>query len=168
MTRAATHVYVVAFDDGIAKVGRTAQLSVRFGQLANEARVRGAAPVAFRNWRTEYANKVEAGLKGAAAERFARERGYEYFRAEFGDLVAHLEARLPYWGFQLGQSEITPSPIGDRYTPTDLAQQMSLGQKFFEEEMRSGRLPTEVPLRATHEEVMSWLRSLPTDKPAAA
>lgn len=168
MRRAATHVYAIAFSDGVAKVGRTAQFSVRFGQLSNEARVRGAAPVAFRNWQTDHANEVEAGLKGAAAERFERESGFEYFRAGMSELLPHIEARLPYWGFQVGALEITPTPIGDRYTPAELARQMSLGEKFFAEEMRSGRLRTEIPLRATREEISEWLRSLPHDRPAAA
>lgn len=82
-----SHVlYVIAFADGVVKVGISSSFKKRLRQHKNDARHEGTQAIDgwYSHRHTEAdARRAEATLKKACAMNFPRARGAEYFTADF-------------------------------------------------------------------------------------
>ena len=113
MRAAAGHVYVIAFDNGEVKVGRTTQIKVRVGQHDWAARKRGLAITD----RWESPIHAEWDINEETLKRAARMLGgtpvngtSECFTGLKWAEVADIARRLPF----TPPSEIPPRPKADR------------------------------------------------------
>lgn len=97
-----THIYIVGFDNGIVKVGRTSDPHNRFITLASQHRKTGATIT--NRWVSEHPNprQAEFHLRRIGRGFFTWAHGAEYFFADFDTFLAKVEQKFEDYGQPLG------------------------------------------------------------------
>lgn len=94
----ATHIYILDYNDGVIKVGRTSNVPQRLATLRSEGRQRGAEIRGRWIRRDENARIGEWYLRMLGLARMERAWGTEYFYGDFAQFVDHVERKFAEWG----------------------------------------------------------------------